>query len=71
MTPITYYFDSCYYRMATKPCVTGQQVVYLQKHESQRLWQKSSEEMFELAQTKGRKVAKVPKPAKSYRQKLT
>lgn len=66
MSPITYYFDSCYYRMATKPCANGQQVVYLQKHESQRLWQKSSEEMFETAQTKGRKVAKVPKFVKSY-----
>lgn len=66
MQPIIYFLDNRYYRMATRPAVTGDRVVYEEKGYDQRYWQQSSEERFETAQRDGKRVTKVARQIMKY-----
>lgn len=60
MTPIIYYYKFRYYRRATRPCANNHnQLVFEEKSEDQRYWQKSTRERYEQAQYYGKRVRKV------------
>ncbi len=66
MQPIIYFLDNTYYRMTTRPAVTGSRVVYEEKGYDKRYWQQSSEERFETAQRSGKRVSKVAGQIRKY-----